>query len=192
MRARLLAIAATLATAGAGVTFVFWNAPSIETDMPRAFGNLEVVDRSQCSVSNCNTQQCTSAENILADAGSTCTARFIDCPIRVGPKARALAADAGVALTAARYQQIRLIALRCPTAGGGFALGIPVTDAGWPFFDVTPRPHLCAWKPRDGGVCTTLDGGNPGFENTMQPGQFAGAGCVLKSCVEIAGETSAP
>lgn len=36
------------------------------------------------------------------------------------------------------------------------------------------------------------DGTNPGIENTMQPGTFAGPQCVLKACTEIAGDSSAP
>lgn len=61
----------------------------------------------------------------------------------------------------------------------------------------TARPfrvtaHSCAWKPSAGAVCTKSDGGNPGVENTMQPGTWVGAGCRPKSCVEIAGESSAP
>ena len=53
-------------------------------------------------------------------------------------------------------------------------------------------PHLCAWKPNTGAACVRLDGGNPGVANTMQPGQWIGAGCALKACVEIAGDSSAP
>lgn len=57
-------------------------------------------------------------------------------------------------------------------------------------FRVTP--HLCAWRPSAVAACTRLDGGSPGVENTMQPGAWVGSGCVVKSCVEIAGEDSRP
>jgi hypothetical protein len=53
-------------------------------------------------------------------------------------------------------------------------------------------PNVCAWKSPDAGNCAKADGGNPGFLNTMQPGEFVGAGCILKACVEVAGESSAP
>lgn len=53
-------------------------------------------------------------------------------------------------------------------------------------------PNVCAWRPKGAKDCTKVDGGNPGDENTMQPGEFAGPGCVRKACVEVAGESSAP
>lgn len=65
----------------------------------------------------------------------------------------------------------------------------PLYGADRPFKVV---PHACAWRNPDAGLCTLVDGGDPGDFNTMQPGGFAGAGCQLKSCVEIAGVTSAP
>lgn len=54
------------------------------------------------------------------------------------------------------------------------------------FVDDTP----CAWRPA--GVkptdCSKIDGGDPGDENTMLSGQWAGPGCKKKACVKFAGE----
>lgn len=57
---------------------------------------------------------------------------------------------------------------------------------------IVVKDHKCAWRPLGGTNCTRIDGGNPGDQNTMGPGQFTGTGCVRKACVEIAGETSTP
>jgi hypothetical protein len=94
--------------------------------------------------------------------------------------------DAGVALGqrldggAHRYQQMRFVAERCPV-DGGFAVGVPVDDAGWPLFAVVVRPHPCAWRPAGtlAALCLLIDAGDPGDENTM-------------ACVEVAGEDSRP
>lgn len=191
MRAKLLALAAALSALGGGaVYFLGWDSAEV-TRLPESFGALEVVSREHCSTSACGSAQCDAARAILADAGSPCTLRYVECPVRLGAKARAQAADAGVAFSAARYQQVRLIALRCP-ADGGFALGIPVNADGWPQFATVAAPHPCAWKPTAGAACARVDGGDPGERNTMQPGEWAGAGCVRKACVEIAGTTSDP
>lgn len=191
MRARLLALAAFLAAAaGGGIYFVNFNTATVDR-LSDGFGALEVIDRSQCTMANCNAAACNQAANILADAGSACTLKLVDCPIRLGPRARAMAADAGVIFSASKYQQVRLIAMRCAGVGGpNFA--VPVDDNGWPSFATTPVALTCAWKPVGGSNCVRLDGGDPGNENTMQPGQFVGAGCVLKSCWEFAGDSSAP
>ncbi len=46
----------------------------------------------------------------------------------------------------------------------------------------------CAWKPTADAECFKEDGGNPGVENTMQPGKWSGVGCVRKACTIFAGE----
>ncbi len=48
----------------------------------------------------------------------------------------------------------------------------------------------CASRPAGvkASTCTKLDGGDPGDSNTMQAGQWVGAGCVRKACVIMAGE----
>lgn len=50
--------------------------------------------------------------------------------------------------------------------------------------------YPCAWRPQGVAAnrCTYVDGGDPGAENTMTRGTFAGAGCVKKACVIIWGE----
>lgn len=52
----------------------------------------------------------------------------------------------------------------------------------------------CAWRPAGAAKnsCRKRDGGDPGDENTMQEGEFAGAGCIRKACVEISGFPSGP
>lgn len=192
MKARLVAIAAALIAGGVGIFFYAYN-DAAQAEFAGGAGALEIIDRSQCSMSNCNAAACNQAQNILNDAGSgSCSLKMVECPVRLGARARALAADAGVSFGPGRYQQVRFVAMKCPSQDGGNAFGVAVDDAGWPVFATSSVAFPCAWKARDGGVCTRVDGGNPGFENTMQPGQFAGAGCQLKACVEIAGDSSAP
>lgn len=193
MKNKLIAIALTLGALGTGSYFVNWNTGQVDDTLIDSFGALESYDKSQCSVSACNTAQCNAARRHLDDAGFTnALLREVECPFRIGQRARNIAADAGFALGPAKYQMLRMVAMRRPVDGGGFAFGVAVDDKGWPIEAVATGTFPCAWKPRDGGVCTTLDGGDPGVENTMQPGQWAGAGCVRKACVEIAGDSSAP
>lgn len=47
----------------------------------------------------------------------------------------------------------------------------------------------CAWRPIKGADCVRFDGGDPGDENTMQAGEWFGAGCIRKACVIFAGES---
>ncbi len=192
-RAQLLALSVLVASGIGGAVYFVNRSDAALSTMADSFGALEVVDRSQCSVSACNAAACVQAKNVLSDAGSLCTVGFLSCPVRFGRRARNLADDAGMAYGAALYQQIKVVGARCQV-DGGFAYGIPVDDAGWPIFATSVDAFPCAWRPRDAGaaVCTRLDGGDPGLENTMQPGSFTGAGCQPKSCVEIAGESSAP
>jgi hypothetical protein len=186
---QLLLLAAFLASAGAGtIFFVNLNTGAVDR-MPDSFGNFEVLDRNLCTSSACNAAECQRALNILVDAGSQCTVRFVDCPVRLGQRARNIAADAGVVFSAAKYQQVRFVVERCPSGG----MAVPVDDNGFPIFTTQSVQYPCAWKnPDAGGVCTLTDGGDPGLFNTMQPGAFTGAGCQRKSCSEFQGDTSAP
>lgn len=173
MKARLLAIVAALAAAGGGIYFVNWND---ESQMRHA---VEIVSFDSCSTSACNTASCLAANRHLADAGTGCTVRTAECDAR--------RVDGG-----SRYWRVEVTAMRCPRPGGGFNWAVALDDAGTPMDAVVSKTFPCAWKPNAGATCTRLDGGNPGVQNTMQPGQWTGAGCVRKACVEIAGDSSAP
>ncbi len=185
MKALLLAFAAYLSNQD-GIHFVTFN-DATENAAADRHGSLEVVDRNACTISACNATQCIQAGNILADAGSAAVLKFADCPLRIGQRARDIASDAGLIFPAGVYQQARFIVMKV-----GTTYGVPVTDTGWPVYAVSSQAFPCAWKPVGGSNCTKLDGGNPGTENTMQSGDWVGAGCVRKACVEIAGTSSAP
>lgn len=193
MKAKLVALALALAASSSGTYFLNWNTAEEDTTIPDSFGGLEAYDKSRCVVSVCNSTECITARNHLDDAGfPNALLRFIDCPFRIGDRARAEAADAGFVFSASPYQQIKLIAMRVAAQGGGFAFGIATKDNGWPIEAVATGVFPCAWKPNAGAACTLADGGNPGLQNTMQPGDWVGAGCVRKACVEVAGTPSAP
>ncbi len=194
MKAKLAALALFLAAAGAGTYFLNLNSGLEDTTLPDSFGALESYDKSRCVVTACNALECDQAGNLLADAGfPNALRRFIECPFRVGQRARNLGADAGFTFASASpYQQLKVIAIRQPAADGGFAFGIPTNDNGWPAYSVSVGTFPCAWKPTAGAACTQSDGGNPGVQNTMQPNLWAGAGCVRKACTEIAGTPSDP
>ncbi len=185
MKQKLLAVAALLLAMGGGVVFINWDASPVEiTQLPESFGNIEVIDRSLCTVSACNSAACVTALAMLADGGVTdATMRFVECPIRLGARARAFAADAGVIFPAGTYQQIRLIAMR-----RNGAIGIAVDANGWPVYAVASINSPCAWKPNAGAACTRVDGGVALTQSVMDPGQWAGLGCVRRSCVQIAGD----
>lgn len=51
-----------------------------------------------------------------------------------------------------------------------------------------PMADSCAWRPKGAVDCTRIDGSDPGDENTMQPGQYKGADCVVKNCFVVAGD----
>ena len=143
------------------------------------------------------------------DAG--CVARAAEAEILLTPFGRAWLADAG--LNAQKYARLQFPVALCGDAGailpdlppramnlfrpGSVSVtacaarpGVcPLFGEDRPFRLV---PNVCAWRPRGAKDCTKVDGGNPGDENTMQPGEFAGPGCVRKACVEVAGESSAP
>lgn len=193
MKARLVAIAALLAGLGAGSYFVNWNSGELDPTLPDSFGALESYDKSRCTSDPCNSAQCAAARRHLDDAGyPDAVLREVECPFRIGQKARDLGADAGFIFGPARYQQIRMIAIRKPALGGGFAWGIATRDNGWPLEAVVSGVFPCAWKPNDGAACSLVDGGSPGTANTMQPGDWVGAGCQRKACTEVAGDSSAP
>lgn len=153
----------------------------------------------------------------LLALGDGFVARVAEAEFSLSPAGRAWLADAGV--TAPAYARLQFpIGLGAgKEADGGNVIILPdlplwalqrvqiadvnlATCAARP--NVCPlwgaaRPfrvalHVCAWRPTAGAACTTLDGGNPGVRNTMQPGQWAGAGCQRKACVVIAGEDSSP
>ncbi len=185
MKARLLAIAAFLATlAGGSIVYVNWS-DGTEATLVGGFGAFEVVDKSRCDVSACNAAQCQQARNILIDGGSEATLVLAECPVRFGQKARNLASDAGIVFSAAKYQQVRFVAMKL-----GTSYAVAVDDAGWPVHAVAAINQPCAWKPAGGSNCTRGDAGDPGFENVMQPGDWVGAGCVRKSCVIVAGDSN--
>ncbi|MCX6951339.1 MAG: hypothetical protein NTV51_04025 [Verrucomicrobia bacterium] len=143
------------------------------------------------------------------DAG--CVARAAEGEFLIRPAGRAWLLDAGI--NAPKYARIQFPVAVCGDAGVilpdlptgkidffnpkdisiatcGARPGVcPLFGEDRPFKLVA---KVCAWKSRDAGNCTRSDGGDPGWENTMQPGQFAGAGCILKACVEVAGDSSAP
>jgi hypothetical protein len=184
MRAKLLALAAALAALGSGVFFLTFS-DAEQASLPESFGNLEIVDRSQCSISACNAAQCVQAANILSDAGSSCTLRFVECPFRVGARARAWFADGGVTLSASKYQQVKLVAMRC-----GSSLAIPVDDAGFPVYMAATGTPGC--RKRDAGMplasCSKLDGGDQGTDNQAPAAELTGAGCTSVPCGVIAGD----
>lgn len=173
MKARLVAIAALLASLGGGIYFVNWENATLVAPA------VEIVSFDSCSTSACATPNCEAGNRHLADAGSPCVLRNAECAAR--------RLDGG-----SRYWQVEVTAMRCPRAGGGFNWAVALNDAGQMIDAAVEKPFPCAWKPNAGATCTKLDGGNPGVQNTMQPGQWVGAGCVRKSCIEIAGDSSAP
>lgn len=194
MRARLLALAALVSSLVAGtVIFVNWNTGEVNGTID-SFGALELVDRSQCTMAACGAAQCTQANAILADAGSSCLTRLVECPFRIGPRIRAIGADAGVTFGPQKYQRVRLIALRCPAAGGGFSFGVPTDDNGWPIYAVTPGvTPACVRAPVAGGVTCTraeLDGGQRyfGAGNVFPAAEARGTGCQPVECTVMAGD----
>lgn len=195
MKARLLALAAVLALAGVGaVKFLNWNDATSADAVTGGVGLLEVIDRSKCSVAACNAPTCTQAQGILNDAGTPCTVGFVDCSVRIGAPARAMAADAGFTFGPQIYQRVRLIGMRC-AVDGGFAYAVPVTDAGWPIFAVTTTTPLCVRAPLDGGTSCLRKGLQPdggaaffGTGNVFPSGQAAGSNCEQVECGVVFGD----
>lgn len=195
LKARLLALAAALSVLAAGtVTFLNWNTANSLDSLTGGVGLLETIDRSKCSVAACNAPTCVTAQGILNDAGTPCTVGFVDCDVRIGAPARAMAADAGVVFSAASYQRARFIGMRC-AVDGGFAYTVPVTDAGWPIFAVTTATPGCVRAPLDGGTSclragAAVDGGSRffGTGNVFPAAQAAGSNCDAVQCGVIYGD----
>lgn len=194
-RAQLLGAATLLVGLAAG-SVVYFSGSSATTDLDSLTGGLgllDLVDRSQCSVAVCNAPACTAAKNILQDAGSPCTVGFVDCSVRVGPVARAISADAGLVLSSALYQPLRLVGMRCPV-DGGFTYGVPVDDAGWPLFALSLRVPGCVRAPLDGGTNCLRDlhdgdGGRWfGTGNVFSAANAAGSNCDQVECTVIYGD----
>lgn len=195
MKARLLALAAALSILAAGrVVFLNWNTATSLDALTGGVGLLETIDRSKCSVAACNAAACTTAQGILNDAGTPCTVGFVDCSVRIGATARAMAADAGFTFGPASYQRVRLIGMRC-AVDGGFAYTVPVTDAGWPIFAVTITTPLCVRAPLDGGSSCLRAGAAPdggarffGTGNVFPASQAAGSHCDAVECGVVFGD----
>ncbi len=187
MKARLLALAAIVSALGAGtIVFVRWESGIVDRTI-EDFGNLELIDRSTCTMSACNATPCVQALNVLQDAGSACIPRFAECDFRISQKVRNLASDAGVVLGPQKYQRLRLVALRCPAVDGGVAFGVPFNDAGWPVYAVATQPPRCVRAPLDGGLnCVRRlpDAGTRffGTGNVMPADAGVGAQCEPCGC----------
>lgn len=192
MHQRLLALAALVAAGGAGVVY-FVNFEDAKAERALVdVGSWEILDRDSCSISTCNTAQCVAAQNILTDAGSQCAPRFVDCDFRIGQRVRNLAADAGVSLSPKKYQRIRLVGLRCPV-DGGFAYGVPMTDAGWPVYATSTQTPRCVRAPLDGGTTCRRrfpDGGTRffGTGNVFPSSEAAGSNCEPCGCSVFFGD----
>ncbi len=193
MKQKLLALAALLATLGAGA-IVFVNFESAKPD-PKltSVGNLEVLDLKGCTTRACNAGQCIQVQNILVDAGSSCLPRFAACDMRIGQALRNKATDAGVALGPQKYQRLEVVALRCPAVDGGFSFGVPFDDAGWPLYAATVATPLCVRAPLDGGqLCrrSLPDGGTRfnGKGNVFPASQAAGSNCDQVACSVFLGD----
>ncbi len=132
-----------------------------------------------CVASACDgTAGCKKAYSAAAKA---CVPQLLSCPVRVLPKVRKQAVAAG--LSTDKYQQAQFIGFNC-----GGVVTIPVTDAGWPVYPLSALKLPCAWKPTEEAKCSRIDGGNPGTLNTMQPGEWTGAGCDRTACAVVAGD----
>lgn len=143
----------------------------------------------------------------LVDAGIlACDPVVVRVRARVPPPAlRARLADAGLDVPdltlpdggtkPRRYTQVTMRARLC-----GTDLVLPIQDDLDVFGQVElltdaglgpARPQVdeqCACRRR-GGVCRQRsDGGVVPLDTELQPGTFVGAGCVPKSCGEVAGE----
>lgn len=194
MKQKLLALAAVLSAFGAGtVVFMNWENGTVERVIADT-GSWQAVDRSSCATSACNAPACTVAQNHLTDAGSPCVPRFIDCDFRITQHMRDLAAIAGDTLGAQTYQRLRVIALRCPAAGGGFSFGVPFSDAGWPVFaSVLQQTPLCVRARVNGtGTCTRdeHDGGSRyfGAGNVFPAADAVGPDCEPVGCSVFFGD----
>lgn len=192
MKALLLKLAAFLITLSPGsIAYVNFNngTPDVTMDAP---GSLEILDKSDCSMLACAGQtQCVTANNHLADAGSPCVVRLSECTVRVGARARILAAGAGATLGTAKYQRVRFIAMRCPLDVGGNAFGVPTDDTGWPSFTVATVAPRCARAPTAVADCKRVgpDGTrNIGAKNVFPASQSTGTQCEPVECSVMYGD----
>lgn len=192
MKSRLLALAALLSSAVAGtLLLVNWDTGQM-VQAPQ--GAFEIINRSSCTVAACGANLCLQANDVLADAGSSCTSRLVTCDVRVGQQARDWATDAGLALGAQRYQRLRFVGLRCPGVDGGFSFGVPMDDTGMPqFASIAQQPALCVRAPVDGsGTCTRdqHDGGSRyfGAGNVFPAGDAVGPDCQAVECAVMFGD----
>jgi hypothetical protein len=176
MRQRLLAIAAVAAAAVAGsVLFINWDTGRVAQQPQGAF---EFLDRSQCQLgAACNAAQLRVANAIWADAGSSCSARFANCDVRVGAQARAWAADAGLTLGPQNYQRLRFLGALCPAADGGQNFTVPMGDDGLPqFMSIAQQTPGCVRAPVAGGTSCQRSEGDGGF-------RYFGAGNVFPAAL---------
>lgn len=195
-KVRLLAMAAAVGALGAGGALFFnWEEAKVEQTIADT-GSWEQVDRASCSASACNTAQCSTALDHLTDAGSSCIGRFVECDFRVSQRMRSCFADAGIAIGVAKYQRVRLIALRCPGVDGGQAFGVPFDDAGCPIFAEAVVTPLCVRAPLDGGTdCRKaggeLDGGPRfiGTGNVFAASAAQGTQCEPVGCSVFFGDS---
>lgn len=193
MRARLLALAALVSALGAGVViWAQWGDSTIDAT-PELPGGWEMIDRGSCTTAPCGALKCLQAQDVLTDAGrGDCDTRLVECDVRMGARARAMALDAGDAPAAEKYQRVRFVALRCPGVDGGRAFGIPVDDAGYPVWGtvaVTPR---CVRAPVGVQTCQRDegDGGSRWFGdlNVFPAALAKGSGCQPVSCTVMFGD----
>lgn len=187
MKQRLLALVAAVSALGAGAALFFnWESATVELTIPDT-GSWEQVDRSSCSTAACvgTNERCTAAQNHLTDAGSSCVPRFVDCDFRISQRMRNCFADAGVAVSSAKYQRVRLIALRCPGIDGGQAFGVPFDDAGCPIDGELVATPLCVRAPVVGGTGCKRSEGDGGF-------RYFGAGNVFPASLSNGDATCQP
>lgn len=152
----------------------------------------------------------TEVKNLALAEG--CVARAAEAEFTVNAAGRLWLADAGIAVP--QYVRLQFPVGICAGSNDAILPDLPFKKLSLlRLEDITTTPcadrpgvctlwgndrpfkvavHQCAWKPNAGAACTKTDGGNPGVENTMRPGTYVGAGCVKKSCVEMAGESSRP
>lgn len=192
---QLVAFAAALSLVGAGVWR--WNTGTSTLDQNWPPGGIEILNRADCTVAACNAPLCLAANNHLADAGSSCVTELATCPTRIGAYGRAWLADAGFTVPTQRYVRARLVGLKCPAVGGGFAHAPPVDDGGVPMF-ASFAQVVPPCRRRDGGDlpnCHSVfwDGGSAtdysDTGNVMQPGAFVDpGGCEAVECAVMAGD----
>jgi hypothetical protein len=176
-RAQLILLAIAVSGAVAGTVLLIQASTGQQVQAPP--GTFEVIDRSSCTQNACGAPLCVTANNIMADAGLSCTAQLITCDMRVGQQARDWAAANSLTLGPQRYQRLRIVGARC-AVDGGFAWGIPLDDNGLPqFVSVAQVTPLCVRAPLDGGT-DCLRAGFSGIDGTTPTAPaFFGTGNVF-------------